>query len=50
MRMKQIDKTFAMIVLSEILFEKGMINIETLQKIKTTSNSENRTINKNNLI
>lgn len=48
--MKQIDKIFAMITLSEILFEKGMINIETLQNIKITCDSENRTINKNNPI
>ncbi|MCI6254075.1 hypothetical protein [Eubacterium coprostanoligenes] len=48
--MKQIDKIFAMIALSEILFEKGMINIETLQNIKTNCDSENRTINKNNPI
>ncbi len=48
--MKQIDKIFAMIALSEIIFEKGMINIETLQNIKITCDSENRTINKNSPI
>lgn len=39
--MKQIDKIFAMIALSEILFEKGMINIETFQNIKTYCDSPN---------
>ena len=33
--MKQVNEKYAVMILTEILYEKGLINDETMQNIKT---------------
>lgn len=37
--MKQVNEKYAVLILTEILYEKGLINDETMQNIKTFCNN-----------